>query len=291
MPDLLFFDAITDADPVGGKGYSLARLSAAGLPVPPGFVITTDAYRRGLDSALTETIREAYRRLGGGAVAVRSSATAEDGAETSFAGQQETFLGVVGDEAVLKAITACWKSLHTERAIAYRRQQGVTTDGLAMAVVVQQLVAADVAGVLFTRDPHDPTGRHMAAEASWGLGEVVVSGKVTPDRFRLDRETGAVVEKHAGRKTIRITPTGEEQVPGSGGLHGRCLSFKRFSSVDTRRAVHGHPRGKLARPAPDGRCRSGLWSTRTHYPRSRPHTRLGYASKYLICGRNAAVAR
>src|SRR5262245_61550700 len=103
MSDVLFFDAITDAELVGGKGFSLGRMSATGLPVPPGFVISTAAYRRlhqsGPDAAFTHLVLDAYRRLGGGAVAVRSSATAEDGAAASFAGQQETFLGVVGDEA------------------------------------------------------------------------------------------------------------------------------------------------------------------------------------------------
>ena len=122
---------------------------------------------------------------------MRSSATAEDAADTSFAGQQETILGVEGDDRLLDAIERCWRSLFTERAVAYRAKQGVDAAGLAMAVVVQQLVPAEVAGVLFTRDPLDPDGKRMLAEASWGLGEAVVSGRVTPDRFTLDRDTGA----------------------------------------------------------------------------------------------------
>jgi pyruvate,water dikinase len=223
MPEILFFDAVCDADAgrVGGKGLSLGKMAAAGLPVPPGFVVTTDAYRRlakpglGSDPAFAESLAGAYQALGGGLVAVRSSATAEDAADTSFAGQQETILGVEGTARVREAIERCWRSLFTERAAAYRAKQGVDESGLAMAVVVQQLVPAEVAGVLFTRDPLDPTGRRMLAEASWGLGEAVVSGRVTPDRFRLDRDTGAVLEHHLGHKAIRVTAAGEEHVPAA----------------------------------------------------------------------------
>ena len=221
MPDILFFDAIADADAgrVGGKGLSLGKMARAALPVPAGFVVTTDAYRRlakpGIhtDAGFAAALADAYRRLGAGPVAVRSSATAEDAADTSFAGQQETFLGVEGDAAVLAAVGRCWASLHTERAVAYRAKQGVDEAGLAMAVVVQQLVPAEVAGVLFTRDPLDPAGLRMLAEASWGLGEAVVSGRVTPDRFTLDRDTGAVTTRQLGPKAIRITAAGEEHVP------------------------------------------------------------------------------
>src|SRR5207245_2865759 len=162
------------------------------LPVPLGFCITTGCHHRLKSRALQsdpssgQAIVQAYRRLGGGPVAVRSSAIAEDGAVTSFAGQQETILGVSGDSEVLDAVSRCWVSLDSERAIAYRKRQGVTEDSLAMAVVVQRLVAAEVAGVLFTRDPLDVEGSRMLVEASWGLGESVVSGRVTPDRFQLD---------------------------------------------------------------------------------------------------------
>lgn len=220
MPDILFFDAITDLDAgrVGGKGLGLGKTACAGLPVPPGFVITTDAYRRlhnrgvSSDSQFVQALFEAYRKLGSGAVAVRSSATAEDAADTSFAGQQETILGVEGEEALIAAIERCWRSLFTDRAVAYRTKQGVDAAGLAMAVVIQRLVPAESAGVLFTCDPLDPDGKRMLAEASWGLGEAVVSGRVQPDRFRLDRETGKVLEKHLGLKSIRITKSGEEHV-------------------------------------------------------------------------------
>src|SRR5262249_52129398 len=160
----------------------------------PGFCITTAAYRRHhgqdprADAALTRQVLDAYHRLGGGLVAGRSSATAEDSAAASFAGQQETGLGVARHAAPLDAGARCWASLGSDRAGAYRRRQGVDEAGLAMAVVVQRLVPAEVSGVLFTRDPLDPDGRRMLVEASWGLGESVVSGRVTPDRFHLDRQ-------------------------------------------------------------------------------------------------------
>jgi pyruvate,water dikinase len=220
MPDTIRLDAIRpDAlAAVGGKALSLARLTSAGLPVPPGFCVSTDAYRHANGQPLTpETglgadIASAYRQLGGGPVAVRSSATAEDGAEASFAGQQETVLGVVGERAVLDAVRRCWDSLHGERAVAYRRKQGVDERGLAMAVVVQRLVPAAVAGVLFTRDPLDADGRRMLVEAAWGLGEAVVSGRVEPDRFHIDREVGGVLERRVGSKRTEITADGPRDV-------------------------------------------------------------------------------
>src|SRR5262245_16089159 len=149
MPDILTFAQVRSdhASLVGGKGLSLALTAAAGLPVPQGFCVTTDAYRRvggesRIDTVLGDSLTAAYRDLGGGPVAVRSSATAEDGAVTSFAGQQETILGVEGEDALRDAVERCWRSLHTDRARAYRRRQGVDDSGLAMAVVVQRLVDA-----------------------------------------------------------------------------------------------------------------------------------------------------
>ncbi len=221
MPDILFFDEITDAEAilVGGKGLSLGKTAKAGLPVPAGFVVTTQAYRRlverGIrsDAGFARAIANAYEILGNGLVAVRSSATAEDAADTSFAGQQETILGVQGDQLLFDAIERCWRSLFTERAVAYRAKQNVDAAGLAMAVVVQKLVPAESAGVLFTRDPHDADGKQMLAEAAWGLGEVVVSGRVQPDRFTLDHATGSVLTRVLGSKAVRVTAGVEEHVP------------------------------------------------------------------------------
>lgn len=220
MSDVLTFAEVraNHAELVGGKGLSLGLTAAAGLPVPPGFCVTTDAYRRlqpvgRVDPRLHQALSAAYHGLGAGLVAVRSSATAEDGATTSFAGQQETILGVEGEDAVCEAVERCWRSLHTDRAKVYRQRQGVDESTLAMAVVVQRLVDADVAGVLFTRDPLDPTGSLMRVEAAWGLGEAVVSGRVTPDRFQMERDTGRVRDRQAGLKHICVTRRGEVAVP------------------------------------------------------------------------------
>ncbi|HEX3147154.1 MAG TPA: PEP/pyruvate-binding domain-containing protein [Gemmataceae bacterium] len=218
MSDILTFAQVdkSHADLVGGKGLSLGLTASAGLPVPDGFCVTSTAYRRHsatqIDAPLFEAIQLAYRNLGGGLVAVRSSATAEDGAVTSFAGQQETILGVDGEGRLRDAIERCWRSLHTDRARAYREKQGVAESGLAMAVVVQRLINADVAGVLFTRDPLDAGGSLMRIEAAWGLGEVVVSGRVTPDRFQVERDTGVVRQRQAGHKHVRVTRHGDEAV-------------------------------------------------------------------------------
>jgi outer membrane protein assembly factor BamB len=220
LPMIRTFEQIRpdDRDAVGGKGLSLGLLTAAGLPVPPGFCVTSTAYRRlhprspHSDLALRDQIREAYHRLGCGLVAVRSSATTEDGTLTSGAGQQETILGAEGEAAIMDAVARCWASLDSARAIAYRQRQGIQDNDLAMAVVVQRLVPAEVAGVLFTRDPLDPEGKCMLVEASWGLGESVVSGYVSPDRFHLDRQTGTVLDRQISTKTTLRTATGREAV-------------------------------------------------------------------------------
>jgi pyruvate,water dikinase len=238
MSDLRTFDQIgpDDVDAVGGKGLSLGLMTRAGLPVPPGFCITTAAYRRTRGRPLADhpdligPLLDAYRALGGGPVAVRSSATAEDGSQASFAGQQETILGVRDEDAVRDAVARCWASLDTERAVAYRRKQGIGADGLAMAVVVQRLVEAEVAGVLFTQDPLDREGRQMLVEASWGLGEAVVSGRVTPDRYHLDRGTGAVGDRHISMKRVTITGAGEQPVPAEKQT-AACLDDQRLAEL------------------------------------------------------------
>ncbi|MSR54435.1 MAG: hypothetical protein EXS09_14280 [Gemmataceae bacterium] len=219
MLDIVKFSEITPvmADLVGGKGLSLGLTAAAGLPVPAGFCVTSKAYRRlagsAIDSMLLDALLHAYRELGSCVVAVRSSATDEDGAETSFAGQQETILGVEGEPALRAAVERCWRSLHSERAKAYRERQGVNEASVAMAVVVQQLIDADVAGVMFTKDPLDATGTLMRIESAWGIGEVVVSGRVTPDRFQVERDSGQPHSREAGEKHVQVTRHGESSVP------------------------------------------------------------------------------
>jgi rifampicin phosphotransferase len=221
MKEIRIFGEIgpADCDSVGGKALSLGVMTAAGLPVPAGFCVTTAAYRRlggqalREDAELTRAITEKVRELGNTAVAVRSSATAEDGTVTSFAGQHETILGVSGEAQILDAIAKCWASLGSERAMAYRKHLGVEGSPITMAVIVQKLVPSEVAGVLFTRDPLDPSGRRMLVEASLGLGETVVSGCVAPDRFHLDRETGKILEQHICTKSTMQTPAGPQPVP------------------------------------------------------------------------------
>ena len=236
---------------VGGKAANLGELARASLPVPAGFCLTTRAYLDATASpaladvhrALAATspddlaglaslaakaralvldadvpagidaaVRAAYAGLGAdAAVAVRSSATAEDLPFASFAGQQDTFLNVVGADAVLAAVRRCWASLWTDRAVTYRAVQGIEASAVSLAVVVQRMVDAAVAGVLFTANP--VTGRRHEAviDASPGLGEAVVSGAVNPDHFVLDSATGRILERRLGDKGMLIRP-----LPGGG---------------------------------------------------------------------------
>ncbi|MFD0479122.1 PEP/pyruvate-binding domain-containing protein [Nonomuraea thailandensis] len=196
----------------GGKGANLGELVRNGFPVPGGFVVTTHAYEpavQGRDPRAcpepSEDVRQAiigaYARLGGGPVAVRSSATAEDLPGAAFAGQQDTYLNVVGERALLDAVRRCWGSLWTERAVAYRARLGIDDAGVRIAVVVQSMVEAEVAGVMFTADPVTGDRAHLVIDASSGLGEAVVSGLVTPDHYVLD-----------GRGRIAFTPGRREVV-------------------------------------------------------------------------------
>jgi pyruvate,water dikinase len=243
---------------VGGKGASLARMAAAGLPVPSGFHVTTDVYRRYVDenhlgdgilSAVAQArandpatfdrasaqiqsligtgtipgdiagiIRQRYEELGTDApVAVRSSATAEDLPGMSFAGQLESYLNVRGGDEVIHAVKRCWASLWTGRAIAYRQRQGIRPEDVGIAVVVQQLVAAQVAGVVFTANPVTGARDELMINAAWGLGEAIVSGRVTPDTIVIDKQTGAIASQEiAGKEvmTVRLElGTREEPVP------------------------------------------------------------------------------
>ncbi|MDG4785745.1 PEP/pyruvate-binding domain-containing protein [Micromonospora sp. WMMD1102] len=216
--ELVLID-LADAEPStsGGKAAVLARLLGAGLPVPPGFVVPTAAYEAavaGLDlaepgaarrrigelplaPALVEAISRALARLRHESVAVRSSASGEDTADGTAAGQHDTFLGVSGPEQVAGAVGGCWASLWSERAVGYRRW--LATHGPdrspTMAVLVQRLVDADVAGVLFT-------GAEVRIEASWGLGESVVGGRVTPDSWTVHGDT--VLRRVLGGKANRL---------------------------------------------------------------------------------------
>jgi rifampicin phosphotransferase len=212
-------DELTAADlpDAGGKGANLGELLHARFAVPDGFVITTAAYALAAEAAgvtgetpatarvrlaaspvpagIADAVREAYLALGAPAVAVRSSATAEDLPDASFAGQQDTILGVAGEDAVLDAVRKCWGSLWNDRAVAYRQTHHVPAPGLRLAVVVQRMVEAESAGVLFTADPIRGRRRRAAIEAVRGLGEQLVSGAVNPDHFIVDTRSGAVLER------------------------------------------------------------------------------------------------
>jgi len=242
-----------DIEKVGGKGANLGEMSQAGFPVPPGFCIATDAYQRMIsrgnlypqietllnssinslaESAkriqemilgvsfpdeLAKEIENAYRKLAKEKivpVAVRSSATAEDLPEASFAGQQETYLGIRGERELLRHTQLCWASLWTERAISYRQRNGFPHQQVSLSVVVQAMVEPETAGVLFTANPQNGNWSEMLVNASYGLGESVVSGQITPDSYRLS--VGAeslIIEKEVGAKETRI----DQQA--SGGTH------------------------------------------------------------------------
>jgi pyruvate,water dikinase len=251
---------------VGGKAANLGELISAGFPVPGGFCVTTEAYRRIADTAdlaallstadhlgpddaagwsalaakaretilrtpipagIERAILDAYQELGGDqqAVAVRSSATAEDLPFASFAGQQDTYLGVLGGRQVINAVRHCWASLWTERATVYRASQGIDQQTTLLAVVVQSMVPSEVAGVLFTANPVTGRRREAVIDASPGLGEAVVSGAVTPDQLIVDTASGRVLQSRVGDKqfAIRALPGGgTEQVSGPDG--GLCLT-------------------------------------------------------------------
>jgi pyruvate,water dikinase len=214
----------------------------AGFQVPDGFVVTTDAYRLAhtpfpdpgtaapVPAAIADEIRNRYEQMGRGPVAVRSSATAEDLAAASMAGQCETFLDVNGDEALIEAVRRCWASLHAERIRAYLQEHGIDQSLVAMAVVVQRLVPADVAGVLFTADPQGSGHKEMLIDANWGLGETVVGGHVQPDVLRLDATTGRVLSASIADKTVYIAAgtAGEKPVE----------EFRRKQSCLSSRDVH-----------------------------------------------------
>jgi rifampicin phosphotransferase len=172
------------ADLVGGKAAGLGALIRSGERVPPGFCVTTRAYRAG--TLPRDEILAAYERLGAGPVAVRSSATAEDLPDASFAGQHDTVLDVTGPDALLAAVQTCWASLHSARAVAYRRTHDLDDPAVAMAVVVQRMVDAQAAGVLFTANPLTGRRTEMLVDAAPGPGTAVVDGSGAVDHYVLD---------------------------------------------------------------------------------------------------------
>lgn len=250
MKPVVWFDEVgkADVDVAGGKGANLGELVRAGLPVPPGFIVTSAAYRAFLDaSGLEPEIRAlldavdvqnpqqlnvasveirqlltavpteiaaavlgAYVHMGGAPVAVRSSATAEDLAEASFAGQQSTFLNVTADRLV-DAVRDCWASLFEPQAIAYRHRRGIEHLEVNIAVVVQKMVQSHRSGVAFTVHPVTGDRGSIVIEAVLGLGEAAVSGVVTPDLYVVNKTTLAIDERHIShqdRQLVRSETSG-----------------------------------------------------------------------------------
>jgi pyruvate,water dikinase len=260
VAQILWFEKYQPADaPVlGGKNASLGTMLGAGLPVPPGFAVSADCYRKtlaggGLSGQLDAliaavdprdpvsvtaagtraraligsvqmpadlggAIRAAYAELcarcGGGdvPVAVRSSATCEDQPDASFAGEHDTYLWVRGGDAVADGVLRCWASLFTDRGIAYRLERGYGRASVAMSVGVQQMVRPRAAGVAFTLNPLDGDRSQIAIDASWGFGEAVVSGEVTPDNFAVDKVMGTVTRRTISAKTLEYRLTDEDTV-------------------------------------------------------------------------------
>ena len=215
-----------DAAAVGAKAARLGELLSRGHPVPPGFVVTADAYREAfavlppdadrrralaeaeLPEALKAAIHSAHDRLTrehGSECAVRSSATAEDLAGASFAGQHGTYYHV-GRADVLQRIRQCWASLWAPEAVAYRGARGIDPASVAMAVLVQQMIPAQVAGVAFTADPVSGVRDEVVIESCWGLGAALVDGRVSPDRYRLARAGLRVRERRIGDKRLMVAP-------------------------------------------------------------------------------------
>jgi len=201
-----------------------AALAAGGAALGPGRIDELAAAARAailaapIPAAVTAAAEQAYKAMGPDVpVAVRSSATAEDLPFASFAGQQDTYLNVVGVPAVLDAVRRCWASLWTDRATAYRASLGIDAATVALAVVVQRMVDAETAGVMFTANPLTGSRRQVAIDASPGLGEAVVSGAVNPDHFVVDALTGAVLKRELGDKGVEVTA-----LPG-GGTEARAV--------------------------------------------------------------------
>ncbi|WP_282329670.1 PEP/pyruvate-binding domain-containing protein [Pseudarthrobacter sp. AL07] len=318
-PPILGLEAVTAAmvPLVGGKAANLGELLAAGLPVPDGFCLTTEAYREAAADAhrsggplaevhralkathdgdlpalaalasrarnsiqnapvpteVAAAVEAAYVALGDNVpVAVRSSATAEDLPSASFAGQQDTYLNVVGAAAVVEAVRDCWASLWTDRAVSYRASRGIDPAAVSLAVVVQRMVDATAAGVLFTANPLTGRRKQAVIDASPGLGEAVVSGAVNPDHFVVDPLTGRVLERRLGDKRIAVRPIpggGTRTLAISNGGAAACLTDKQAAELAAMgRRVEGHfgsPQDIEWAIAGDGR----LWLTQ-----SRPITTL-----------------
>lgn len=222
VPEVVHLAGAGGADPgvIGGKARGFATLARAGLPAPEGFVVTTAVHRAAaggrMRAEVAERIAGLVAGLGDGPLAVRSSATAEDGAEHSHAGQFLTRLGVRGPDEAIDAIHECWASVGDDRVAAYRAHRG-HEGRVEMAVIIQRLAGGEAAGVGMSRDPVTGDPDTVVVNATWGLGELLVSGLVTPDDYRLARADGRLLRFEPGWKDVMLVmgPGGvvEEPVP------------------------------------------------------------------------------
>jgi len=257
---VVWFKEVTKIDIplVGGKGANLGEMTNAGIPVPPGFIVTASAYfdfiektklhdkikallapldvhdSKRLQSVALEVqkliegapmppetakeIEQAYIKMGKGLVAVRSSGTAEDLPEASFAGQQATFLNVQGEKEVVEAVHGCWASLFGARAIFYRQEQGFEHFKVGIAVPVQRMVQSESSGVMFTIEPSTNNREEITIEAVLGLGEMIVSGDVTPDHYIVTKKDMKIKQKEIKKQEWKL-------VKKAGG-HGKADNIK-----------------------------------------------------------------
>ena len=266
---------------VGGKAASLGEMTGAGLPVPPGFAVTTAGYRAAHDAAdldstlarllhgldvsdtgqvsrvcaeirdiirampmpadIETSIRTEYSTLSARCevndlpVAVRSSATSEDSPDASFAGEHDTYLWVRGADAVVDAVRRCWASLFTDRATCYRVEMGYEHRTVEMAVVIQKMVRPISAGVAFTLNPSNGDRSQIAIDASWGFGESVVSGEVTPDNFLVDKVLLEVSKREISHKAHEYRLTDHDSVEKAGidpeRADAPCLTDRQIKAI------------------------------------------------------------
>jgi pyruvate,water dikinase len=278
---------IADRPTVGGKGGSLGELTQAGIAVPPGFVVTTSAFETFLEAIeargavrskvealnpndlgaatkLSEELRRrvieepmpaeveqailaAHAQLGANAVAVRSSATTEDAEDASFAGLQDTFLWVLTGADMVAKVRECWGSLYSVESMTYRLKHDFPEEGVAMAVVIQAMVDARCAGVMFTRSPTTGDKSVITIEGAPGLGSAVVSGEVTPDRWVMGKITGEISVRDISDKHAKQVPAeggGIKEVELSGAERSQpCLSDDELQALrDVGRKVERHYR-------------------------------------------------